>query len=106
MKITLKQGDTRHAIRAILKTVDGAAVDLNGASVRFKMADRSGVVLVDRDAVVGVDGITEFVFIEGETSIVGKLVAEFLVTHADGRVETFPNKGKIEIYVEYRIGGI
>lgn len=106
MKITLKQGDTRHAIRATLKTVDGAAVDLNGASVRFRMADRVGVVLVDRDAVVGVDGITEFVFILGETSAVGKHVAEFLVTYADGREETFPNKGKIQVYVESRIGGI
>jgi hypothetical protein len=106
MKLTLKQGDTRHAIRAVLKTVNGVAIDLTGATVRFKMAERTGVVLVDRETVTGANGTVEFVFNAGETDTIGKHYAEFLVTYADGRVETFPNKGKIEINVESRIGGI
>lgn len=106
MKMTLKQGDTRHAIRATLKAVNGVAIDLTGATVHFKMAERTGVVLIDREAVTGANGTVEFVFSDGETDTFGKHYAEFLVTYADGRIETFPNKGKIEINVESRIGGV
>jgi len=106
MKITLKQGDTRHAVRAALKKADGTTVDLTGATVLFKLAERNGTVLVNREATAGADGVAEFIFNTGETDKVGVLYAEFFVTYADGRVETFPNKGKIVINVESRIGGI
>lgn len=106
MQITLKQGDTRHALRAKLRTAEGLPIDLTGANVRFRMVDRNGFLLVDRDAKYGADGITVFVFEDGETDTVGLHMAEYLVTYADGRVETFPHKGSIEIYVAQRIGGV
>ena len=106
MRITLKQGDTRHAVRATLKKADGTTVDLTGATVIFKMAEREGAVVVNREATASTDGVVEFIFNVGETDKVGIHHAEFFVTYVDGRVETFPNKGKIEIYVESRIGGI
>jgi hypothetical protein len=36
--VTLKRGDTRHAIRAILKDSSGSPVDLTDCSVSFRMA--------------------------------------------------------------------
>lgn len=47
-----------------------------------------------------------FVFNEGETDVPGNYVAEFFVTYADGRVETFPHRGKLDITIEKRIGGL
>lgn len=41
MALTLKQGDTRHAIRATLRNINGMEIDLSNATVRFKMARRA-----------------------------------------------------------------
>lgn len=106
MRITIKQGDTRHAIRALLKTVDGIPIDLSNAKVRFLMASRRGPIVLNNEATVEVDGKVHYVFTDGETDVTGFYEAEFLVTYDDMRVETFPHQGKISITIENRLGGI
>jgi len=106
MKLTIKQGDTRHAIRATLKTVNGAIVDLSTASIRFVMVSRKNGILIDRDATLETDGRVSYVFEEGETDVVGDYAIEFLVTYDDAREETFPHKGFIKLTIEARNGGI
>jgi Ni,Fe-hydrogenase III component G len=106
MKLTIKQGDTRHAIRALLKTVDGVIIDLTAASIRFVMVSRRNEILIDRDAILEADGRVVYVFEEGETDIAGDYAIEFLVTYDDMREETFPHKGFIKLTIEQRNGGI
>lgn len=106
MRISIKQGDTRHAIRAALKTLDGIPIDLIGAKIIFKMSNRYVGLLIDREAVYETDGKVHFVFQDGETDAPGLYEAEFQVTYSDGRVETFPHSGKFQVYIENRIGGV
>ena len=106
MKIAIKQGDTRHAIRATLKTINGVPIDLTGAHIEFKMSSRYVGTLISREAVYEGNGKVHFVFENGETDKAGMYDAEFQVTHSDGRVETFPHSGKIQVYIEKRIGGV
>lgn len=106
MRIAIKQGDTRHAIRATLKTVNGAPIDLTGAHIVFKMSSRYIGTLISREATYETDGKVHFVFEAGETDKVGMYEAEFEVTYTDGRVETFPHSGKLQVYIETRIGGV
>jgi 5-hydroxyisourate hydrolase-like protein (transthyretin family) len=106
MKLTIKQGDTRHAIRATLKSVNGEVIDLSAAAIRFVMVSRKNEILIDREANLESDGRVSYVFEEGETDIVGDYAIEFLVTYEDAREETFPHKGFIKLTIEQRNGGI
>lgn len=106
MKLTIKQGDTRHAIRATLKNVNGALIDLSTSTIRFVMVSRKNGILIDREATLEPDGRVSYVFEEGETDVVGDYAIEFLVTYEDGREETFPHKGFIKLTIEQRNGGI
>ena len=47
--VTLKRGDTRHAIRAILKDSSGSPVDLTDCSVSFRMAPLGRSAVVNRE---------------------------------------------------------
>lgn len=106
MRISIKQGDTRHAIRATLKTVDSVPVDLTGARIVFKMSNRYEGLAINREAVYETDGKVHFVFEGTETDKAGMYESEFEVTYTDGRVETFPHSGRIQVYIEKRIGGV
>lgn len=99
--LNIKRHDTRTAVKATLKSPNGAAVDLTGASVKFTMS-KYGVVIAGRDADVldAANGVVAFVFTREETSETGAMKAEFEVTYPDSSVETFPNKGYIEINIE------
>lgn len=104
MEMRIKQGDTRHAVKAILKDASGNALDLTMATVRFVMATRFGEVLVDREATIQ-NGQVFFAFEAGETDKEGEMKAEFHVTYQDGRKETFPNDGYMKIEIQKRLGG-
>ena len=106
MRISIKQGDTRHAIRAALKTVDDVPVDLNGTKITFKMFNRYEGLVINREAIYETDGKVHFVFEVNETDKAGMYEAEFEVMYTDGRIETFPHSGKMQIYIESRIGGV
>lgn len=99
--LNIKRHDTRTAVKATLKSPSGSPVDLTGADVIFTMA-KYGVLLANRaaDILDATTGQVAFIFTEEETTETGAMLAEFEVTYPDGSVETFPNKGYIEINIE------
>ena len=95
----IKRGDTSPAIRYAL---DPATVVLTGATVRFQMRARNGAVLMDVAALVVTATGTptvEYSWQAGDTATAGLYEAEFRVTYADGKIETFPNDGFIPVRV-------
>ena len=105
--VTLKRGDTRHAIRAVLKDATGSPVDLTDCSVSFHMAPLLRPVTISRAAhIENADaGEVWVVWVPGETDVSGIYQAEFKVTWPDGRKETFPNSGYISINIIRDLGG-
>lgn len=106
MTLTFKRGDTRHAIRALLKNNQGNPVDLSEATVFFKMKHYLLEKTVEKSVYPDAEGFLNVVFQDGETDVPGKYNAEFTITYADDRVETFPNSGYIEIQIEDKVGGV
>ena len=105
--VTLKRGDTRHAIRAVLKDADGDPVNLTDCQVKFKMAPLNGPAIITRAAhIENADaGEVWVVWVPGETDTSGIYRAEFQVVYLDGRKETFPNSGYISINIIRDLGG-
>ena len=99
--VTLKRGDTRHAIKAILKNAQGNPVDLTDCSVSFHMAPPGRPPTISRQVDIhdAEGGEVWVVFAPGETDVSGVYRAEFRVTYGDGRKETFPNDGYINIQI-------
>ena len=96
---TIKRGDTSPAIRFALEP---ETVVLTGATVRFQMRARNGAVLMDVAALVVTATGTptvEYSWQAGDTATAGLYEAEFRVTYADGKIETFPNEGFIPVRV-------
>lgn len=99
--VTIKRGDTRHAIRAVLKNTQGTPVNLSGCSVSFYMAPLGRPPTISRQVDVhdAEAGEVWVVFAPGETDISGVYRAEFRVAYGDGRKETFPNDGYLSIQI-------
>ena len=95
----IKRGDTSPAIRYALLP---ATVVLTGATVRFQMRARNGATVIDAAAVVVTATGTptvEYSWQAGDTATAGLFEAEFRVTYAGGKIETFPNSGFIAIRI-------
>lgn len=90
---TLKRGDELPTIQASLST-GGAPVNLTGATVvRFIMAPKAGgTVKVKSPAVIvsATDGIVRYDWKTADTDVAGEFQAEWEVTWADGKSQTFP----------------
>ena len=99
--ITIKRGDTRHAIKAVLKDSAGTPVDLTECEVSFHMAPLGRPAIISRAAHVedAAAGEVWLVWAPGETDIAGVYRAEFEVVYQDGRRETFPGDGYISIQI-------
>lgn len=101
MKFFIKRNDTRRAMKALLKDRKGNAVDLTGATVRFIMLKGSQVIINREPLVMNpVGGEVWVVFAPRETGTAGKMEAEFKVTYPDGKTETFPEKGYIQVIID------
>jgi hypothetical protein len=98
---TLRQGDTRTAIKATLLDSSGQPVNLTGATVSFLMG-RNGTQVINRYATIhdAVNGVVWSVWNPGETDVPGFYHAEFKVTFSDGSVESYPNSGSIKVIIE------
>ena len=105
--MTLKRGDTRHAIRAILKDSSGSPVDLTDCTVSFHMAPLGRPPTISRQVDIhdAEGGEVWVVFAPGETDVSGVYRAEFQVVYGDGRRETFPNNGYINIQIQSDLRG-
>jgi hypothetical protein len=106
MAFTIKQGDTSPALVADLKTPDRQPANLVGATVRFHMRNkrRSGDI-VDQPAAVtdAANGQVRYDWQTGDTGTAGEFEVEFEATYADGTIETFPNKGYIDVTIPEQI---
>lgn len=102
MAFFIKQNDTSPFMTATLKDASDNAVDILGSSVQFHMrAVGSTTVKVDAAAVVtdGENGAVKYEWATGDTDTVGQYQAEFEVTYAGGKIETFPNNSYILVQV-------
>ena len=102
MAFFIKQNDTGPVITASLKDADNAAINLTGATVRFHMrAVGSTSAKVDQAAIVTDEtgGSVKYEWQSGDTDTVGQFQAEFEVTYASNRVETFPNNSYVMVQV-------
>ncbi len=99
---TIKQGNTRPALRATLMAAAGGGEGLAGATVRFSMTSKAGVA-INRAPVTIVTasaGIVEYAWSVADTNITpGAYAGEFEVTFGDGTIATYPNDGYISIRI-------
>jgi hypothetical protein len=98
----LKQSDTSPVLEATLEDGEGSPVDLDGASVDFQLSEpRNGSQVLDESATVhdGDNGVVRYDWASSDTDTPGRFQGEFVVTYADGAVETFPNVGYYDIII-------
>lgn len=101
LKLNLKRGDTRTAIKANLKSPKGNPIILTDAIVTFHMIQYKTIIANrEADIIDATNGIVAFTFTPEEISSIGKMKAEFKVTYPDQSIETFPNQGYIDITIE------
>ena len=97
----IKRNDFSPTIRVSLKDALGAYVNLNAATVVFKMQSLFGGAIISRDAVIfdTSEAVVEYVWQGTDTATSGSFRVEFEVTYADGKVETFPNSSFIRVQI-------
>ena len=105
LEFYIKQNDTSPTIRATLKGSGGTTLNLSNSSVYFRMKRTSGDTLIEGSAEIfdPAEGVVEYSWVSGDTSIAGSYKAEFELTYSDGKVETFPNTGSIVVYIQPEI---
>lgn len=106
MTHTIKRGDTRQVIKAVLAN-DGVPVNLAGATVRFLMAaHRTGTLVINRAAHIedAAGGEVWYIWQAGDTATAGLYQAEIEVTFPDGRVETYPNADYLMVNIVPDLG--
>jgi hypothetical protein len=101
---SIKTGDTASNIYATLENSGGTPVDIQGASVIFKMSPISGGTTTVAEAAINaqvgagtLDGtIGDVIYSWGTTTVPttsGLYIAEWEVTFTNGSVQTYPNDG-------------
>lgn len=108
-EFSIKRGDTASYLYATLEDADGVAVDIQGATVVFKMGPISGgtlsIAATATNAQNGagtVDGSTGNVIYRWGTAdlaTAGWFNGEWTVTYSNGTVQSFPNVGHMLIAV-------
>lgn len=99
---TIKQYNTAPALEATLVDYLGVPVPLTGCTVQFAMRSRDNQNLVISGVASVVDAPTGKVSYQwgvSDTNTSGSYYAEFVVTYANGRKESFPNGDYIEVHV-------
>ena len=102
MTFYIKQNDTRPIMSATLIDGNGSTVNLDGATVAFKMRAVGGsTAKVDASASIAeaTKGKVTYTFTASDTNTVGEYEGEFEVTFAGGGIQTYPNNKYIEIEV-------
>lgn len=104
--ITIKRGDTRTCIKAILQGPDKLPINLTGAHVFFHAAMHGCPPKISRavDIMNAVSGEVWVVWVPGETDIDGNYRCEFEVVFSDGKRETYPNNGYIDLQIIKDLG--
>jgi len=94
-RFVIKRNDTSPSIQRTLRDSAGDAIDLTGATVRFKMSTIRGVSKVDAVASIedAANGLVQYDWQAADTDTAGLFYCEWEATYADSNVETFPNEG-------------
>jgi hypothetical protein len=97
---TVKRGDTAPVVTDTLEDAAFAPVNLTGASVKFHMTtwDRSTVVVNasatgPNGGALDSTGQVQYAWASGDVAAAGVYKAEWEVTFAGGKIETWPNEG-------------
>ena len=99
---TLKKGARQPVLKAQLLDSADVAVDLTGATVRFRMRARDGNALkVDVAAAVtnALEGRVEYAWGATDTDTAGFFLGEFELTHADTTKQVVPSGGYVLVEV-------
>lgn len=92
MSLTFVQGDTAPAITAtIVKDIDGSAVNLTGATVKFQMRrsdDRRFTVNAVATMVDAPTGKVSYSWGPNDLGTVGSFLVQWEVTYPDTRIQT------------------
>lgn len=99
--ITLKQNDTGIGIRATLSNEDGN-INLSDAAVLFLFDGHE----IKANILNYENGQVLVTFNKVHTLKTGIFNAEFEVLFDDGRIETFPNDGYLQIKIMKDLGGV
>jgi len=92
----LKRDDTSPVLQLLLET----SADLTGASCVFNMSTPAGVMVVDAEpATVILPSTVIYAWVPADTAAPGTFRADFTVTYSNGRTETFPNAGFIDVII-------
>lgn len=107
MKFVMKRGDLLPELVATLR--DGGTkqpVDLSSATSITAVAAIGGGTLFSRAVTGNSEGEVTVPWEEGDTSIVGTINVEFLVTWPGSKPQTFPADGYIEVEVTENLTGL
>lgn len=92
----LKRSDTSPVLDYLVKPVGR----LTGASCVFNMATVNGqAVIAAEPATILLPATLRYLWRPLDTAVNGMFRAEFRVTYADGRIETFPNNDFIMVNI-------
>ena len=101
----IKQGDTARVFQDTL-TIDGEAMDLTGASVAFVMmnvcsgeAQRGTASIISATA-----GTVRYQPTTTNVATVGRYRAEWEITYVGGKIQTVPEEGYIDIWIQTQLG--
>jgi len=104
-KFYIKRNDTAASFQVALRDSAGDAVDLTGASVQFIMSKGSTAkVSAPATIVDAAAGEVRYDWVAGDTDEGGYFRAEWEVTDASNRVQTFPNPGYDEVVITQDLG--
>lgn len=108
--IYIKKDDTAPDVQATLLDANDNPVDIQGATVRFIVAQTSGTVLLDAPATneqvsSQTRGQVSYNWQQGDTSAAGSFNAEWEVTYANGEWQTFPTQDYIKVQIVNDLGG-
>jgi hypothetical protein len=102
----IRQFDTAPSITATLQDAEGAAVDLDGAEIRFLLVDAFTRLPVLAEEANNDDqgdeetlGHVSYDWQVGDTDVIGVYRGEFEVTYQDTSIESFPNAEKITVII-------
>jgi hypothetical protein len=94
---TVKRGDTAPVVTDTLLDGNGAAVSLTGAAVKFHMSTWDRVTVVTNASATGpnggaldITGRVQYAWASGDVAAAGVYKAEWEVTFAGGKIETWP----------------
>lgn len=100
---TIKAGDRLPKLRMTLTDGSGAALDLTGATVAFRMRAQRGGALISLTGsaavITAASGIVEYSWGTGDTATPGEYFGEWVLTYAGPVTRTVPAPGYVTVSV-------